>query len=218
MRSFSPSGDEVVRIIGSERGRLTPRYYATLLAGIRSASRARLGDGRLFRPDVSGAPGAGARRAPRHRRAAAAALAQRFVAGTGRAAVATTRGLLRAGVKIYEREDGILHSKTIVTDSVWSIVGSSNFDHRSVLFNDEVDAVVIGQKTGAQLERYFFERSATRAPVDPATWQQRPVRTQAARAFLATMGAMALAMVQARRPSSAARSFSAGANTSKLKL
>ena len=52
--------------------------------------------------------------------------------------------LLKAGVKIYEREEGILHSKTVVVDGVWSIVGSSNFDHRSILFNDEVDAVVLG--------------------------------------------------------------------------
>ena len=33
--------------------------------------------------------------------------------------------LLRAGVKIYERDDGILHSKTMVIDRVWTIVGSS---------------------------------------------------------------------------------------------
>ena len=63
--------------------------------------------------------------------------------------------LLAAGVRIYERDDGILHSKTVVVDGVWSIVGSSNFDHRSVLFNDEVDAVVISVATGAQLDQYF---------------------------------------------------------------
>jgi cardiolipin synthase len=62
---------------------------------------------------------------------------------------------LRAGVKIYERDDGILHSKSMVIDQVWSIVGSSNFDHRSVLFNDEVDAVVLGKKTGAKLAADF---------------------------------------------------------------
>jgi cardiolipin synthase len=61
-----------------------------------------------------------------------------------------------------------------VTDSVWSIVGSSNFDHRSVLFNDEVDAVVIGQKTGAQLEQYFTEGLQHAHQVDIQTWHQRP--------------------------------------------
>ena len=39
----------------------------------------------------------------------------------------------------------------MVIDRVWSMIGSSNFDHRSVLFNDEVDAVLLGKTTGDQL-------------------------------------------------------------------
>jgi len=34
---------------------------------------------------------------------------------------------------------------------VWSLVGSSNFDQRSVLFNDEVDVVVLGSRTADQI-------------------------------------------------------------------
>jgi len=83
--------------------------------------------------------------------------------------------LLEAGVKIYERGDGILHSKTVVVDGVWSIVGSSNFDHRSVLFNDEVDAVVISAATGAQLEQYFQQDLEHASGIDLATWKRRPL-------------------------------------------
>jgi len=39
-----------------------------------------------------------------------------------------------------------LHSKTVVIDGVWSAIGSSNFDHRSVIYNDEVDAVVLAAR------------------------------------------------------------------------
>jgi cardiolipin synthase len=39
----------------------------------------------------------------------------------------------------------------MVVDDVWSLVGSSNFDHRSVLFNDELDAVILGKSTADQL-------------------------------------------------------------------
>jgi cardiolipin synthase len=84
--------------------------------------------------------------------------------------------MLHAGVKIYEREDGILHSKTVVTDSVWSVVGSSNFDHRSVLFNDEVDAVVLSAVTGSTLEQYFQQDLQHAHPVDYASWRRRPWR------------------------------------------
>ena len=34
--------------------------------------------------------------------------------------------LLRSGVKLYERRDALLHSKTAVIDGVWLTVGSTN--------------------------------------------------------------------------------------------
>ena len=60
-------------------------------------------------------------------------------------------------------------------DGVWSIIGSSNFDHRSVLFNDELDAVIIGTHTGAQLESYFDQDLQHAAAVDLAQWRRRPL-------------------------------------------
>ncbi len=81
--------------------------------------------------------------------------------------------LLRAGVKIYERDDGVLHSKSMVIDQVWSIVGSSNFDHRSVLFNDEVDAVVLGKETGAKLAADFMADLQHARAIDMEQWRHR---------------------------------------------
>jgi cardiolipin synthase A/B len=44
--------------------------------------------------------------------------------------------LLAAGVRLFERRDVTLHSKTITIDGVWSAVGSANFDVRSVRYNE----------------------------------------------------------------------------------
>jgi hypothetical protein len=44
-----------------------------------------------------------------------------------------------------------------------------------VLFNDEVDAVVISAATGAQLERYFQQDLEHAAGIDLASWKQRPL-------------------------------------------
>ena len=63
--------------------------------------------------------------------------------------------LLKAGIRIYETHDVVIHAKTVVVDGVWSAVGSSNFDYRSVLFNDEVDAIVLGADTARELETVF---------------------------------------------------------------
>ena len=59
---------------------------------------------------------------------------------------------------------------------MWSVVGSSNFDHRSILFNDEVDAVVLGRDTAQQLEALFQREEATNArPVTLQDWDDRPM-------------------------------------------
>ncbi len=63
----------------------------------------------------------------------------------------------------------------MVVDGTWSIVGSSNFDHRSVLFNDEIDAVVIGSQTGAELESMFEDGIAHAQRVAAEAWSHRPL-------------------------------------------
>lgn len=83
--------------------------------------------------------------------------------------------LLKGGVRIYEIRDVILHSKTAVIDGVWSVVGSSNFDGRSVLFNDEVDAVVLGRETGSQMEASFLDDVRNSDEIVSAAWSKRPL-------------------------------------------
>jgi cardiolipin synthase len=173
-QALSARGDEVVRVIGSQGGQLTPRYYATLISAIRSAATRIWVTAAYFVPthQEKHALERAARRGvdvrlllPSHSDSAAALAAQQ----------SHYSDLLMAGVKIYERGDGILHSKTVVVDGVWSIVGSSNFDHRSVLFNDEVDAVVISAATGAQLEQYFQQDLEHASGIDLASWKRRPL-------------------------------------------
>lgn len=50
--------------------------------------------------------------------------------------------LLKRGIEIYERVDCMLHSKVMVVDNRWSIVGSCNLDPRSLEINYEFLAVV----------------------------------------------------------------------------
>jgi len=69
----------------------------------------------------------------------------------------------------------VLHTKLIIVDGVWSVIGSSNFDHRSVLFNDEVDAVVVGSDTAQELERMFEDDVANASRIDLEGWQDRSV-------------------------------------------
>lgn len=81
--------------------------------------------------------------------------------------------LLRAGVKIYERRDALLHAKTAVVDGVWSTVGSSNMDWRSFALNYEINAVVLGPEFAADMEALFQRDVADAVQITPEAWKER---------------------------------------------
>jgi cardiolipin synthase len=172
--SQQPPGDEVVRILGSSPAKLKRRYYVTVISAIRNAESRIWITGAYFVPTHQEKEGliAAAHRGVDVR----LLLPSRSDSGPALAVQHSHyEELLRAGVKIYERDDGILHSKTMVIDQVWSIVGSSNFDHRSVLFNDEVDAVVLGKGTGQRLADDFEADLQHARSIDPEQWRHRAV-------------------------------------------
>lgn len=83
--------------------------------------------------------------------------------------------LLSAGVKIYERQDSILHAKTALIDSVWSTIGSTNLDWRSFLHNHEINAVLLGQDFGLQMQTMFEQDLQSSKAITLQEWRQRSV-------------------------------------------
>ena len=65
--------------------------------------------------------------------------------------------LLRAGVRIYEYQPTMLHSKTIVADGLWGTIGSLNFDNRSLAFNNESNLLVLDSAFAAQMDSAFLD-------------------------------------------------------------
>ncbi len=72
------------------------------------------------------------------------------------ASIAFYQELWDAGVKIFEYQPRILHSKTMLVDRV-GMVGSSNLNHRSVLHDLEVDAYLTKGSSVDALENQFNE-------------------------------------------------------------
>ena len=83
--------------------------------------------------------------------------------------------LLEAGVKIYERKNRLLHSKYAVIDGVWSTVGSSNLDWRSLLHNLELNAVILGPEFGARTEALFEKDLVNSQEIKLEEWRRRPI-------------------------------------------
>ena len=61
------------------------------------------------------------------------------------AAMAYFPQLLRAGVKVYRYTAGFLHAKTVTVDDQLSIIGTCNWDIRSIILHDEVVSVIYDQ-------------------------------------------------------------------------
>ena len=83
--------------------------------------------------------------------------------------------LLKAGVKIYERRNAVLHAKTAVIDEVWSTIGSTNLDYWSLLSDDEVNAVVLSREFAVEMERTFASDLAQSDQIQCDKWEKRPL-------------------------------------------
>ena len=80
--------------------------------------------------------------------------------------------LIATGVKIYEYQARMLHSKTMLVDDDLAIVGTANFDNRSFRLNYEVCAVAYGPLLAGNIEAQFLKDLDKARRVD----HQRPQR------------------------------------------
>jgi cardiolipin synthase len=86
--------------------------------------------------------------------------------------------LLKRGFRIYERRQRMLHSKAMVVDDLYTVVGSCNLDPRSLYINLEFLAVIRSQTFARVIGRIcrFETRQSTRVTlgaVRKVGWWQR---------------------------------------------
>jgi cardiolipin synthase len=175
-------GKEVVRAIGSAPDEPFSQIYVTLISAINSAESEILLTNAYFVPDpqlMSALIGAVARGVD----------VKLIVPSTTDSSLVFHAGrshyepLLRAGVKLYERREALLHAKTAVIDGVWATVGSTNLDWRSFLHNQELTAVILGADFGAKMRAAFERDLAVSGPITLEAWERRPISTRAKEMF-----------------------------------
>ncbi len=171
---LSPQGSELIRMLGSTPDKEIQRYYVTLVSAIRSAQKNIWITAAYFFPtdeqvhDLIAAAKAGVD-------------VRIIVPDKSDAGIAITMQhkhytkLLKGGVRLWETHGVVQHSKTVTVDNVWSVVGSSNIDQRSVVFNDESDLVIVGEKTASGLEALFLADASTAEEITLKKWKKRPI-------------------------------------------
>jgi len=165
-------GKLVVRAIGSSPDEPFSPIYVTLLSAINSAETSVQITNAYFAPDpqLLATLMAASARGVTVTMILPSQTDSWLVFHTGRGYY---EGLLRAGVRIFERQDAILHSKTALVDGVWATVGSTNLDWRSFLHNHELNAVVLGSDFGKQMQAMIDKDLAASKAITLQAWQQR---------------------------------------------
>lgn len=170
-------GDSAVRVLASVGGQPNPIYeaYLNAIRGARervwlthsylgpepnllrelAAAAARGVDVRLVLPGFSDVP---------------------LLYPTARAAYGR---LLAAGVRLYERHDAFVHAKTATVDGFWSTIGSFNLDYRSLVHNDEVNALILDPEVTATMEALFLVDVAHAEEITAEAWGRRPLSGRA---------------------------------------
>jgi cardiolipin synthase len=82
--------------------------------------------------------------------------------------------LLAAGVELYEYQPTMMHAKTMVVDSVWSMFGSANFDNRSLELNDEANVAVWSAELAGRFLEDFEQDLRVSRRIELSSWRRRP--------------------------------------------
>ncbi len=82
--------------------------------------------------------------------------------------------LLKGGVRIYEYQPAMMHSKTFIVDGMWGSVGSMNFDNRSLAFNNESNFVFLDAPFGAKMDSVFADDLTRSKEITLAEFSKRP--------------------------------------------
>ena len=84
--------------------------------------------------------------------------------------------LLAAGMAISEYQTTMIHMKALMVDDSFVSVGSTNFDHRSFLLNDEANLNVISPVLARTMRDLFEADWAKGMEMELQAWRRRPWR------------------------------------------
>lgn len=83
--------------------------------------------------------------------------------------------LLDAGVRIWVYQKTMLHSKVVIVDDTVCCIGSANFNHRSMLKDDEVNIIALSEALAGELVEAFQRDLEDCEALNGQRWKKRSV-------------------------------------------
>ena len=81
--------------------------------------------------------------------------------------------LLACGVKIYQYQPTMMHAKVITVDRIATLIGSTNFNRRSLDHDEEVMLAVLDPAFTAKLDEHFEADVEASDLIRPGRWKRR---------------------------------------------
>jgi cardiolipin synthase len=81
---------------------------------------------------------------------------------------------MRAGIKIFFYEHGMMHSKTMLIDDEFCTIGSTNFDFRSFEHNFEANLFFYSREFNKRISEIFKADFMHSRRIQPTEWRTRP--------------------------------------------
>ncbi|MFE2987607.1 phosphatidylserine/phosphatidylglycerophosphate/cardiolipin synthase family protein [Streptomyces sp. NPDC059262] len=81
--------------------------------------------------------------------------------------------LTACGIKVFQYQPTMLHTKVITIDRTMALVGSTNFNRRSLDHDEEVMLAVLDQTFTAKLDGHFTEDLERSELIRPGLWKRR---------------------------------------------
>jgi cardiolipin synthase len=91
--------------------------------------------------------------------------------------------MLEAGVKVYLFSKGFNHSKVISIDGEFCIIGSANFDNRSMEHNFEITSIIYNKEIAVKLEEQFIKDTEKCISLAGSKWAKRSIQNQIKESF-----------------------------------
>ncbi|MEV6653497.1 phospholipase D-like domain-containing protein [Streptomyces sp. NPDC051219] len=83
--------------------------------------------------------------------------------------------LIACGVKIFQYQPTMMHAKVVTMDRIAALIGSTNFNRRSLDHDEEVMLAVLDEEFTAALDRHFDDDLAVSEQIAGGRWKRRSV-------------------------------------------
>lgn len=89
------------------------------------------------------------------------------------ASESTYSELVGGGVEVWNFQPSMLHAKVMTVDGILTVVGSSNFNRRSMDHDEEIALAIVDDDVTATLDSHFEDDLTRSRPIDLERWRSR---------------------------------------------